>query len=80
MLGIPVFQSFKIREWPKEDYGKFYNGDSYIILNVSLLVLWKHGFYVFYIIMKIEYCSCARGEGGPVVWHLLLPTTDEQLQ
>ena len=19
--------------WPKEDYGKFYNGDSYIILN-----------------------------------------------
>ena len=21
--------------WPKEDYGKFYEGDSYIILNVS---------------------------------------------
>ena len=20
-------------DWPKEDYGKFYNGDSYIILN-----------------------------------------------
>lgn len=24
---------FKVTHWPKEDYGKFYNGDSYIILN-----------------------------------------------
>ncbi|KAK3716428.1 hypothetical protein QZH41_008757, partial [Actinostola sp. cb2023] len=22
-----------VTDWPKEDYGKFYNGDSYIILN-----------------------------------------------
>ena len=29
------FQKFKVENWPKEDYGKFYNGDSYIILNVS---------------------------------------------
>ena len=25
-----------MKDWPKEDYGKFFNGDSYIILNVSL--------------------------------------------
>ena len=24
---------FKVTDWPKEEYGKFYNGDSYIILN-----------------------------------------------
>ncbi|WAR25024.1 GELS1-like protein [Mya arenaria] len=26
-------QKFQVTEWPKEDYGKFFNGDSYIILN-----------------------------------------------
>ena len=29
-------QKFKVTSWPKEEYGKFYNGDSYIILNVSI--------------------------------------------
>lgn len=24
---------FKVTHWPKGDYGKFYTGDSYIILN-----------------------------------------------
>lgn len=24
---------FKVTHWPKDDYGKFYNGDSYILLN-----------------------------------------------
>lgn len=24
---------FKVTDWPKEDYGKFFSGDSYIILN-----------------------------------------------
>ncbi|XP_052780665.1 gelsolin-like protein 2 [Mya arenaria] len=34
-VGIQIWRvvSFKITDWPKEDYGKFYNGDSYIILN-----------------------------------------------
>lgn len=32
-----LFQKFKVTEWPKEDYGNFYNGDSYIVLNVRLL-------------------------------------------
>ena len=26
-------------DWPVEDYGKFYDGDSYVILNVSPLSL-----------------------------------------
>ena len=29
-MKTPLFQ---VEHWPKEDYGKFYNGDSYIILN-----------------------------------------------
>ena len=23
----------QVKDWPREEYGKFYNGDSYIILN-----------------------------------------------
>ena len=25
--------SMQVKDWPREEYGKFYNGDSYIILN-----------------------------------------------
>jgi len=34
-VGIQVWRivNFKVTDWPKEDYGKFFNGDSYIILN-----------------------------------------------
>lgn len=28
-----------MKDWPEEDYGEFYNGDSYIILNVSVNIL-----------------------------------------
>lgn len=33
--GLKIWRivKFKVVDWPKEDYGKFYNGDSYIILN-----------------------------------------------
>lgn len=33
--GLQIWRivKFKVTNWPKEDYGKFYNGDSYIILN-----------------------------------------------
>ena len=30
-----IWQKFEVTDWPEEDYGKFYSGDSYIILNVS---------------------------------------------
>lgn len=32
--GTEIFRinKFKVEKWPKEDYGKFFNGDSYIVL------------------------------------------------
>ncbi|ESO91380.1 hypothetical protein LOTGIDRAFT_105757, partial [Lottia gigantea] len=34
-VGLKIWrvEQFEIKDWPKEEYGKFYNGDSYIILN-----------------------------------------------
>lgn len=34
-VGMEIWRivKFKIQKWPKEDYGKFYSGDSYILLN-----------------------------------------------
>lgn len=34
-VGLQIWRivNFKVTTWPKEDYGKFFNGDSYIILN-----------------------------------------------
>ncbi|XP_033108210.1 gelsolin-like protein 1 [Anneissia japonica] len=34
-VGLQVWRivKFKVKHWPKEEYGKFYNGDSYILLN-----------------------------------------------
>lgn len=33
--GIQIWRivNFKVTQWPEEDYGKFYDGDSYVILN-----------------------------------------------
>lgn len=33
-VGVKIWRivKFQVTDWPKEDYGKFYNGDSYIIL------------------------------------------------
>lgn len=34
-VGVQIWRivKFKVTEWPVSDYGKFYNGDSYIVLN-----------------------------------------------
>lgn len=34
-VGLKIWRivQFKVTDWPKEDYGKFFSGDSYIILN-----------------------------------------------
>jgi len=34
-VGLQIWRinKFKVEHWPKEDYGNFFNGDSYIILN-----------------------------------------------
>ena len=33
-VGMQVWRivKFKVTHWPKEDYGKFYQGDSYILM------------------------------------------------
>jgi gelsolin len=33
-LFIWRIEKYKVKEWPHDQYGKFYNGDSYIILNI----------------------------------------------
>jgi len=33
---FPALQKFEVEDWPKEDYGEFFEGDSYIILNVMI--------------------------------------------
>jgi len=34
--GTQIFRinKFKVEKWPLEDYGKFYNGDSYVVLHI----------------------------------------------
>lgn len=34
-VGLQIWRivNFKVTHWPKEDYGKFFSGDSYIVLN-----------------------------------------------
>ena len=34
-VGLQIWRivKFKVTHWPKEDYGKFFSGDSYIIMN-----------------------------------------------
>ncbi|KAK3101260.1 hypothetical protein FSP39_002220 [Pinctada imbricata] len=34
-VGLQIWriEKFKVKHWPKNEYGQFYNGDSYIILN-----------------------------------------------
>ena len=30
---LVLYGSMQVKDWPREEYGKFYNGDSYIILD-----------------------------------------------
>ena len=34
-VGLQIWRivNFKVTHWPKEQYGYFYNGDTYIVLN-----------------------------------------------
>lgn len=44
--GVQIWRivNFKVQDWPKEDYGNFYSGDSYIVLNTyrSLASGWEY--------------------------------------
>ena len=43
-VGLEIWRvvKFKIEKWAKEDYGKFFSGDSYIVLNT-----YKYGVIVY---------------------------------
>jgi len=35
LIGTRIWriENFEVKDWPKESYGRFYNGDTYIILH-----------------------------------------------
>ena len=39
-VGIQIWRivKFKVKQWHKDDYGRFYNGDSYIILRTYVSI------------------------------------------
>jgi len=48
--GIQIWriEKFIVKHWPKEQYGEFYNGDSYIILNTMISDEGKKSYDVFF--------------------------------
>jgi len=43
-LQIWRIEQFKVVDWPKERYGSFYDGDSYILMNVGGFAMVRLGF------------------------------------
>lgn len=43
-VGMQIWRinKFKVEHWPKEEYGNFFNGDSYILLNTYVSLCLKH--------------------------------------
>jgi gelsolin len=40
-LQIWRVEKFSVVDWPKDRHGSFYDGDSYIVLHVRCLILWR---------------------------------------
>merc|ERR1712087_480244 len=47
-MGIWRIEKFKVKHWPKDKYGEFYGGDSYIILNTMENDEGKKSYDVFF--------------------------------
>lgn len=65
-VGLQIWRivNFKVVSWPKEDYGKFYDGDSYIVLNTykdefSDALLFDVHFWIGKYSTQDEYCTAA---------------------
>lgn len=62
-LQIWRIEKFKVVPWPKEKYGKFYSGDSYIILNThrksSGALAWNAHFWIGDFSSQDEYGTAA---------------------
>ena len=62
-VGIQIWRinKFKVEAWPKEQYGEFFNGDSYIILNTyksvytDSLFLLTFFTYVLYLLSLLTF-------------------------
>lgn len=65
--GLQIWRivQFKVTHWPKEDYGKFYDGDSYIVLNTyrrdpsSQALSWDVHFWIGKYSSQDEYGTAA---------------------
>ncbi|XP_061179120.1 gelsolin-like protein 2 [Saccostrea echinata] len=64
--GIQIWRivNFKVTKWPEEDYGKFYDGDSYIVLNTykkedSDALLYDVHFWIGKYSTQDEYATAA---------------------
>tara|TARA_R110002050_G_scaffold10783_2_gene36570 strand:+ start:69 stop:260 length:192 start_codon:yes stop_codon:yes gene_type:complete len=40
LVQIWRVEKFEVKEWPEEEYGRFYEGDSYIILRTYKVYHW----------------------------------------
>ncbi|XP_067931331.1 gelsolin-like protein 1 isoform X2 [Watersipora subatra] len=66
-VGLRIWrvEKFKIRDWPKDEYGNFYSGDSYIILRTynpkpnSELLAWDLHFWIGKYSSQDEYGTAA---------------------
>lgn len=65
-VGLKIWriEKFKVKEWPKKDYGLFYDGDSYIILNTYLeeneeKLNYDVHFWIGKYSTQDEYCTAA---------------------
>lgn len=66
-VGLKIWRivAFKVQDWPTEDYGKFFSGDSYIILNTynpspdSEELAWDVHFWIGSKSSQDEYGSAA---------------------
>ncbi|VEL14317.1 unnamed protein product [Protopolystoma xenopodis] len=61
-LILHNFKQFQVEEVPKEDYGRFYSGDSYIVLNVKKFddeLIFDAYFWIGASSTQDEYCTAA---------------------
>ena len=57
-VGVQVWriEKFKVKHWPKDRYGEFYSGDSYIILHTNNTIYLNQFFcYAIYFINKKDH-------------------------
>ena len=57
IFSVSILQNFEPIAYPKKEYGKFYTGDSYIVLNVSremLMTSTRLLFIIFFLVLRSD--------------------------